>query len=246
SVLDLFPRLLVAEQIAITEEDVRIARLLTPGLDVEAFKVGSPWSFSWHQLRRTGAVNMHSSGLVDDSSIQISLKHQSRVMTQYYGRNHSRLALCEETRTLFLRTMYQEISRDLRQLPSPQFVSALGESRKEAIVTFIKEADAATLDKAAKRSEVGARRIRAGFCVNHRPCPYGGIEAIAHCLGGDYGKGCPDLLLDVTKEGNIKLYEKVVDDQLKIVHSDSPRHQSLRAEKRAIERFYEVVEAQNR
>lgn len=245
-VLDDYPQLLDSSQIILSEEDVRIARLITPGLGVEECKEGDSWRFAWHQLRRTGAVNMLSSEMVEESSLQLLLKHQSRVMTLYYGRNHSRLNLSEETRILFLKIMYQEIGRDLRSLPSPQFVSPLGPSRKEVIVTFIKETDVLSLDKAARQGKVGARRIRAGFCVNHRPCPYGGIEAVSHCLGGDEGKGCPDLLLDVNKESAIRLYERVVDDQLEIVHPDSPRYRSLQAEKRAIGRFYEVVQAQNR
>ena len=164
----------------------------------------------------------------------------------YYCRNYSRLALNENTRILFLKTMYKELGRALRNLPSPQFVSPLGADRKEVIVHLIKEADALALDKAAKQGQVSAKRIRAGFCVNHRPCPYGGIEAIAHCLGEDGGKGCPDLLIDMKKEGSVQLYEKVVDDQLKVVHPESPRYQSLQAEKRAIGKFYAVVQAQNR
>lgn len=88
--------------------------------------------------------------------------------------------------------------------------------------------------------------IRAGFCVKNRSCPYGGHEAIAHCLGGDNGKGCPDLLIDITKEPEIKAYEKVVDDQLMVVHPDSPRHNRLQVEKRAIRKYYEVVATQDR
>lgn len=245
-ILSSYPHLLDASQITITEEDLRVARLITPTLDAQIFKLGVVWLFAWHQLRRTGVVNMQASDLVDDSSLQLLLKHHSRVMTLYYGHNHSRLALSEETRILFLKTMYEEIGRALRALPSPQFVSPLGEARKETIVTFIKESDALKLDKAAKKGEVGARRIRAGFCVKHRSCPYGGIEAIAHCLGGDDGKGCPDLLLDVKKEGSIQLYEMVVDGQLKEVHPKSPRYQSLQAEKRAIGKFYALIQNQKR
>ena len=244
--LDSYPQLLDPYQITTTEEDLRTARLMTPSLDEAVYQVGFPWRFSWHQLRRTGAVNMLSSDMVDESSLQLLLKHQSRVMTLYYGRNHARLALSEETRTLFLKTMYQEIGRDLRKLPSPQFVSPLGPGRKETIVTYIKEADASALDKAARQGKVGARRIRAGFCVNHRPCPYGGIEAIAHCLGADNGRGCPDLMLDTGRESGIQLYEKTIDEQLTTVYPDSPRHRSLQAEKRAIGRFYDIVQAQNR
>lgn len=244
--LDLYQQLLDSGQITISEEDIRIARLVTPSLDDEVFAVGRPWRLGWHQLRRTGAVNMLSSDMVDESSLQLLLKHQSRVMTLYYGRNHSRLALNEETRTLFLKTMYEEIARNLSKLLLPQFVSPLGPGRKETIVTFIKEIDALSLDKAARQGKVGARRIRAGFCVNHRPCPYGGIEAIAHCLGADDGKGCPDLMLDTSKGADIQLYEKVINEQLKTVHPDSPRDRSLHAEKRAIGKFYDIVQAQNR
>ena len=240
-----FPRLLDKAQITLNEDDLRIARLLSSSLDAEEFKVGQAWSFGWHQLRRTGAVNMLSSDMVDESSLQFLLKHQSRVMTLYYGRNHTRLALNQETRVLFLNTMYQEIGRDLRKLSSEQFISPLGDRRKVAIVSFIQETDALSLEKAARKGKVGARRIRAGFCVNHRPCPYGGIEAIAHCLGGDDGKGCPDLLVDVKKEESVQIYEQVVDFQLNTVHPNSPRYRSLLAEKRAIGKFYEVVQTKN-
>lgn len=238
---DVFPLLFDARELTITEEDLRIACLITPGLDLGEFKVGEKWRLAWHMLRRTGAVNMLSSGMVDESSLQLLLKHQSRVMTLYYGRNHSRLNLSQETRTLFLKTMYQEFGQKLRNLQSPQFVSPLGPERKAAIVVFIKETEAIALDKAARQGKIGARRIRAGFCVKNRSCPYGGHEAISHCLGGDNGAGCPDLLVDITKEPEIRAYEAVIDDQLKVVHPDSPRHNRLQAEKRAIRNYYDIT-----
>lgn len=244
--LSAYPRLLDVTQITITADDLRIARLITPTLDQEVFKVGAVWPFAWHQLRRTGAVNMLSSGLVDDSSLQLQLKHQTRAMALYYGRNHSRLALSEESRTLYLKTMYEEQARALSAVKGPQFVSPLGESRKADIVNLISEKDAKSLIKSIKRGEISARSIRAGFCFNSRPCPYGGIESITHCLGGDDGKGCPDLLLDVNKAGDIHRYEKTVDAQLSVVHPDSPRCRALKAEKRSIEKYHAHVQAQNR
>ena len=240
-ITDAFSLLFDAKEVNITDEDLRIARLITPSLNQDEFKVGGQWKFGWHQLRRTGAVNMLSSGMVDEPSLQYLLKHQSRVMTLYYGRNHSRLNLSQETRTLFLKTMYQEFGREMRNLQSPQFVSPLGPERKADIVVFIKETEAIDLDKAARLGKIGARHIRAGFCVKNRSCPYGGHEAIAHCLGGDNnGAGCPDLLVDITKEPEIRAYEAVIDDQLKVVHPDSPRHNRLQAEKRAIRKYYEI------
>lgn len=244
--LSTYPRLLDSSRITITEEDLQVARIITPTLNQEVFKVGAVWHFAWHQLRRTGAVNMQSSGLVDDSSLQLQLKHHSRAMTLYYGRNHSRLALNEEARTLYLKTMYQEQARALSAISCPQFVSPLGETRKAAIVNLISEKDAAALIKSIKRGEVSARNIRAGFCFNARPCPYGGIESITHCLGGDDGKGCPDLLLDVNKAGDINRYAKAVDAQLAVVHPDSPRCRALQSEKRSIEKYHAHVQAQNR
>lgn len=61
------------------------------------------------------------------------------------------------------------------------------------------------------------------------------------CLGGDNnGEGCPDLLLDIAKGEEIRAYEAVIDDQLKVVHPESPRYDRLQAEKRAIRRYYDV------
>lgn len=245
-IIKAYPLLLDAKDITITEQDLSIARLIEPTLDPAKFKVGSLWTFGWHQLRRTGAVNMLSSSLVDESSLQFILKHTSRVMTLYYGRNHSHLNLNQETRTKFLKTMYQEFGRELGNLQQPQFVSPLGPERKEDIVVFIKEADAVSLDKAARQGKIGARRIRAGFCVKNRSCPYGGHEAIAHCLGSDIGKGCPDLLIDITKESDIRAYEAMIDEQLTVVHQDSPRYKRLQAEKIAIGKYDEIVARQAR
>ncbi len=245
-VLTAYPLLLDSSQITITAEDLRIARMITPTLDQEVFKIGAVWPFAWHQLRRTGAVNMQSSGLVDDPSLQLQLKHQTRVMTLYYGRNNARLALNEETRALYLKAVYEEQARALSTLSGPQFVSLLGEARKASIVNLINEKDAAALIKVIKRGDVSARKIRAGFCFNARPCPYGGIESITHCLGGNNGKGCPDLLLDVNKTDDIKRYEKAVDAQLAVVHPDSPRCRALQGEKLSIEKYYAHVQAENR
>jgi hypothetical protein len=244
--LDCYPQLLDPAEITIQDDDLRIARLMTPSLSEDIFKVGAPWKFGWHQLRRTGAVNMLSSDLVEESSLQLLLKHQTRMMTLYYGRNHAKLVLSAETRRLFLKTMYEEVGRDLRRLSSPQFISPLGPTRKEAIVKFISISDATDLEKAAQQGKVGARRIRAGFCVNHNPCPYGGIDAIAHCLGSDADKGCIDLILDVKRRPGIQKYEMAIDHQLKGTHSKSPKYESLQTEKRAIKKYYDIAKTQDR
>lgn len=237
-VLSKNPLLLDGTQIAITADDLQVALMMTPTLDKKVFKVGEPWPFAWHQLRRTGAVNMLASGLVDEPSLQLQLKHLRRAMTLYYGRNHSRLTMNEAARTFYLKNVYQELAHALSEISGPKFVSPLGEARKDAVVNWISAKDAASLTKAVKSGEVSARQIRAGFCFNARPCPYGGIESITHCLGGDDGKGCPDLLMDLSKIGDIKRYERAVDQQLAVVQPDSPRSIALQAEKRSIAKFY--------
>jgi hypothetical protein len=236
------PYLFEPEQITITEEDLKIAILLTPTLDREIFRVGVVWPFSWHQLRRTGAVNMQTSGLVEDSSLQVLLKHMTRAQSLYYGRNHWHLALNNEARTVYLNTMYEEQARALSSIANPQFVSPLGEDRKAAIVDLISLKDATALIKAIKLGEVSARSIRAGFCFNTRPCPYGGVESITSCLGGEGGKGCPELLLDKTKVGDISRYEKFIDSQLAVVQVDSPRYRALQSEKRSCKKYYAIAE----
>jgi hypothetical protein len=245
-VVSRYPHLLDRKKITITTEDLRLARLITPTLNHEIFKLGQPWPLAWHQLRRSGAVNMQQSELVSDSSLQLQLKHQTLAMTLYYGRNHSRLALNEETRTLYLNAMYTEQARALSAILGPNFISPLGEERKTAIVNFIREKDAIALTKAVRSGEVSARTIRVGFCFNARPCPYGGIESITHCLGGQDDKGCPDLLMGVTRYADIQRYENAVDAQLSVVHPESPRFGALQAEKRSIEKYYAHVQAQNR
>lgn len=240
-ILSRFPLLLDTKELTITEEDLRIARKIAPTLNPDKFKVGLPWTFGWHQLRRTGAVNMLSLELVDESSLQFILKHSSRAMTLYYGRNHSRLNLSQETQTMFIKTMYEELARELCNLHQSQLVSPLGVERKADIVQFIKEKDVRELSKLARQGKVGARPIRAGFCVKNRPCPYGGHEAISHCLGNGDGKGCPDLLIDTTKESDLRAYEATIDEQLMVVHPESPRHKRLKAEKLAIGKYYDIV-----
>lgn len=236
-----YPLLFDSSVLTITKDDLNIARLITPTLDIKIFREGQVWRFGWHQLRRTGAVNMLSSGLVDESSLQVILKHQCRAMTLYYGRNHCRLALNEETRTLFIKVLYEEMARNLRKLSSDQFISPLGDDRKTVIVNFISEAEANSLDRAARQGKLGVRRIRPGFCMNYLGCPYGGVEAIAHCLGGDKGKGCPELLADKQKQAHMKDYQKHIEIQLKSVPKESPRYLFLLGEKRGASNYFSLV-----
>lgn len=229
------------KELTITEQDLQLARLIEPGLNQDVFKVGAVWPLAWHQLRRTGAVNMLSSGLVSDASLQYQMKHLSRVMTLYYGHNYSRLSLDPETRGLFLRTMYETQGKVLAQLTSSQFKSPHGEARKTQIVSFISVSDANTLENAGRKGEVSARQIRLGFCMKRGNCTYGGIESVVHCGGGDTGKPCSEVLYDKEKFEKNKRYSLDVESRLASSSPDSARHKWLLAEKKSLENYFAVI-----
>ncbi|CAM4329767.1 Integrase [Comamonas aquatilis] len=236
-----FPHLFDREVLKITEQDLQTARLIEPSLNESEFAVGLVWPLAFHQLRRTSAVNMLSSGMVSESSLQHQLKHLSRAMTLYYGHNYARLSLDPETRGVYLRTMYEALARELANIVSPRFVSPHGESRKLQIVALISESDSKKLESAGRKGEISARQIRLGFCMKRSACTYGGIESIAHCGGGDTGTPCMDVLYDKEQEKKILQYEQDLNNRLQTTPANSPRHNSLQAEKRSTENYYDVI-----
>ncbi len=84
----LYPKLFDTDELTINQADLDLALAITPTLDPERFSVGLVWPLGWHQLRRTGAVNMTASGLVGDSSVQYQLKHLTRAMSRYYAQGY--------------------------------------------------------------------------------------------------------------------------------------------------------------
>jgi hypothetical protein len=199
------------------------------------------WPLAYHQLRRTGAVNMLASGMVSEPSVQHQLKHAARAMSLYYGHNYNRLSLNAETRKFYLTTMYQSIGRELARLVLPEYISPHGESRKEQIVAFISVADAKKLDAAGRRGEISARQIRLGFCMKRRQCEYGGVESIAHCGGGATGTPCNDALYDKNKAQQNTKYKLDLERRLGLAKTGSPRHNALLAELKSLENYYEII-----
>lgn len=231
------------DEMRITPEDQKLARLITPTLDSERYAVGQVWRITWHQLRRTGAVNMQASGLVSDSSVQYLLKHSSRAMSLYYGRNHSRLRINDEARTLFIRTMYEVLGKELVRLTSNRFVSPHGDKRKQEIVRLIAPEEVKKLSAMAKKGLLGCREVLLGYCVHREPCSYGGIDSVAHCGGGDTGTACADILFDTEKQAEIRELGRLLDRRLEIAQPDSPLQKSLLAQKRSIENYRHVIKA---
>lgn len=241
--LQSFDKLFDSEQLRITPEDFELARLVTPTLTDE-FAVGKIWPFAWHQLRRTGAVNMQASGLVSDASLQFQLKHVARAMSLYYGQNHSRVRLEEKAHTYYVRTMYETLGRQLQQLTSNRFVSPHGEKRKSEIVRLISAADAKKAINLAKKGTVSHRPILLGICTSRTPCPYGGIDNIARCGGGDSPgepKPCADVLYDPEQLDEVEVLEAVLDERLAAAELDSPLRASLEAQKRSVENYCHVI-----
>ncbi|MDU5425692.1 MAG: hypothetical protein E6123_12550, partial [Clostridiales bacterium] len=231
------------EQLRITPEDFELARLVTPTLTDE-FGVGKIWPLAWHQLRRTGAVNMQASGLVSDASLQFQLKHVARAMSLYYGQNYSRVRMDEKANDYYVRTMYETLGKQLQQLTSERFVSPHGEKRKSDIVRFILAGDVSKVVNLAKKGIVAYRPILLGICTSRVPCPYGGIDNIARCGGGDSDsdpKPCADVLFDPEKISDVEALESVLEERLAVADEDSPLKASLEAQKRSVENYRNAI-----
>ncbi|WP_027672288.1 hypothetical protein [Rheinheimera baltica] len=232
------------EQLRITNEDFELARLVTPTLTDE-FSVGKIWPLAWHQLRRTGAVNMLASGLVSDASLQFQLKHTARAMSLYYGQNYSRVRMEEKAHAYYVLTMYETLGKQLQQLTSNRFVSPHGEKRKIEIVRLISAVDTRNVIKLAKQGIMAHRPILLGICTNRTPCPYGGIDNIAHCGGGDSPgepKPCAHVLYDPEQLSTVEMLEIVLEERLITASEDSPLRASLEAQKRSVENFRNVIQ----
>ena len=245
AVLASYPRLFDMDELHITKQDLDFARLVTPTLDEKKFAVGKVWPLAWHQLRRTGAVNMQASGLVSDASLQYQLKHVSHAMSLYYGRGYARVRLEEEAHTLYVRTLYETLGRELVRMTTDRFVSPHGDKRKVEIVRLIDPADMKKLTRLAKEGLVTCREILLGACTNREPCPYGGIDSVAHCGGGDVAgdvKPCPEVLYDRDKVRQVKALDRHLDERLDDVPLDSPLRASLEAQKRSVRNYLHVIE----
>lgn len=241
--LEYYPRLLDPNELRITAEDRRIALMFTPWLEHDdAFSVGEVWPLAWHQLRRTGAVNMFSSELLSDSSIQFLMKHRSQSMSRYYGRGRGRLRVSEVATKLVVSSMYEVRVEASKSLATEKYVSPLGFERKQgALVHLVDKKDAKALAKAGRNGNVGFRFIRLGACTSQEDCEYGGIESVARCGGGDSGKPCSDALFDREKEGTVIDELRELEQELAASVAGTPKYKALIAERSAMENYLNVL-----
>jgi hypothetical protein len=242
--LSKFPRLFDETELLIRDDDIREAILVTPTLDSSKYVIGEPWPLAWHQLRRTGAVNMSASGIVGDASIQYQLKHLSRSMTRYYGSGYYHLdsSLNQEAQAEYIRVRYEMVARKFSSLIDNNFVSPHGAKRKDQITQLVSENDHKQLLSAAKNGTIIYREIILGACANSKPCPYGGFDYVAKCGGGDGSPACRDLLIDKSRRSRIVKLGELLRQRLRNVASDTPLYQSITYQLQAVEKTIHVID----
>lgn len=231
------------EKIKITAEDLMVALRLTPNLSEHEFAIGKTWPLTWHQYRRTGAVNMFASGEISDSTMQQQLKHSSRLMSLYYGRNHGRLHLNKEVQATVVMAMYQAQAEMLKVVATDdRFVSPHGTERKETLaVNVLSVKDTRDLIRMAKGGMVAFREHRLGGCMKAGACEYGGIESVARCAGGDDDKPCTDVLYDPKKEQQVRADMHRVEVEIQMLPSGHPRSSALLKERQAMENYLNAI-----
>lgn len=231
------------EVMRIRSEDLEVARRLTPNLPEDEFGVGKVWPLAWHQYRRTGAVNMFASGLISDSSMQQQMKHSSRLMPLYYGRNHSRLHLNKEVAAAVVMAMYEAQVKVLKTVVGEdRFISPHSPERRDQLTVQILSAkETKELISMTKKGAVAFREHRLGGCMKAGVCEYGGIESVARCAGGDVGKPCIDVLYDRRKEPQVRADMRRVIEEISMLGPEHPRHKALVVERQAMENYLNVV-----
>lgn len=242
-VMQRYPRLFDFEQMRITEEDLVTASMFTPNLDKGGkFKVGEIWPLTYHQLRRTGGINMFASGLLSDSSIQVIMKHLTLLQTRYYGQNYSRVRFSEDVEGLTVAARYEVMAKQIATLVEERYVSPLGEQRKqEIVVNLIGTKDFNALVKSGRKGEVSFRETRLGGCTKKGHCEYGGIESVARCAGGDGDKPCRDAVYDRTKQLSVERQLESVERRLEEAQPGSPRQKALEAEAHGLRNYLDVI-----
>jgi hypothetical protein len=236
--VDLYPSLFDPKQLTITEEDIRIARLVTPTLDPDVYAVGNIWRFTDHQLRRTTAVNMSASDLVHDSSLQYQLKHLRRAQSLYYGQGFSHVRLNQKYASEYLRTAFEMLRRKIIQLTNERYISPLGEQHKANSLSKVNAAlfdepinkrDVLTIRNLTVRGDITWKPTFLGVCGSPDPCSYGGITNILHC--GSCGNG----LLDRERLPILMDFRRTLKERLSGADRGSPDFESIRLQLQALE-----------
>lgn len=241
----LYPQFFDPEELRVTGADWKAALSMTPNIaNRKGFGIGLPWPLSAHQFRRTCNVNMFASNMVSDSSLQWLMKHLSRKMTLYYGRNYTNLRLNSDAETLIVIESYKAIYRQLVNVVEDSFENVRAHSKNMIpieVVNLVEAGEEKKLTKLIEQGAVGCRRTLAGFCMKAGPCAYGGIESIAHCAGADGGSICVDAIFQREKEPGLRRMKAAYEKEVESLDHRNPRFSSLKKEIYAIEVYCRVV-----
>lgn len=250
SVVSAYQNLFDLAELAITADDLKIAKAVCPNLNAEQFQVGMPWPLAWHQFRRTGAVNMFASGAISDSSMQLQMKHLTRWQPLYYGRGNTALHLNDSARVLLVNAQYEAMGRHLAEVHTDRFVSPYGEDHKARLlapanggepVNLLGEGDAQHYEKAARKHQMNFRATVLGGCMKNGQCDGDCISSVGDCAGGDGEAPCINVLFDRSRvAANQKRLEGVM-KQLGMTTLDSPRYRFLEQEKRGLENYFAYI-----
>lgn len=240
-IIKMYPLLFDLEKLRVTQSDWDIAAAVTPSLNADKYGPGSIWLLAWHQLRRTGAVNMLSSGIVSEGSLQYLLKHVTRAMSLYYGAGFSRLRMDKATETIYVRTIFEILGKEFEALMDDRFVSPYGEKRKLQILELVTQKESDELAKLAREGRISWRRTLLGGCTKRGPCAYGGVDNLVGCAGGSE-KPCPDGLFDRKKREEIVELRGVLKERMKGAKSDTPEQKALGAQLKAINNALKVID----
>jgi hypothetical protein len=244
-----YPKLFDVNELIITKQDLQIARSVCPTLNAEIFQEGKPWQLAWHQLRRTGAVDMFASGVISDSTMQYQLKHRSRQMPLYYGRGSSKLALNAGAQALLVNVQYEVMGLELSAVLSDRFVSPHGDAHKKQLVAdllgedvaLITEKDANHFETAARNGAISFRATVLGACMKSGKCNGDCIESIANCSGGTRAPPCRDVLFDRQRAGHNKARLESINLQIQSAQPNSPRYSALAMEQRGLENYFAYI-----
>ena len=245
-----FPLLFDLQQLAITADDLKMAKAVCPTLNTQQFEVGKPWHLAWHQFRRTGAVNMFASGEISDSSMQLQMKHLTRLQPLYYGRGNTALHLNDEARVLLVNAQYEAMGRHLAEVHTNRFVSPYGEVHKAKLlapvncgepVNLISSGDAQHYEKAARNHLTNFRLTVLGGCMKNGQCDGDCVSSVGDCAGGDGAAPCFNVLFDRTRTVPNQIRLDGVIKQLEITQLDTPRYRFLEQEKRGLENYFAYI-----
>jgi len=226
-VVEIYKRLFDPNELRITNSDLNVARRINMTLDETKFGEGMVWILGWHQLRRTGAVNMFASGVVSDNSLQHQLKHATLLMTHYYAQGFSEIALDEATRTEIVKTMYEMAAKDSAELFNDDFVSPHGQAHKDRLLSAIDGKQQKALRALAEKGALPWRETPFGGCTKAGHCEYGGFDSIIRCGGGDGSSLCAHGLYDRVKKKNVEVAANRIRIQLLEEPDGSPRRKFL-------------------